>query len=141
MKPSIPAALAALAVGPRVHGQGFLTNCTWQTALLVDNYLGAYCNNDDWEVYNYDWTWFDTSYCLMNNGGQLTASDNGDYWRTCKGCTIRASNAAFVVNCTCLLSGVRVTTATYDLNKVIWNHDGYLGCFGHFGNRSARGPF
>ncbi|KAI8947131.1 hypothetical protein F4801DRAFT_562021 [Xylaria longipes] len=54
----------------------------------------------------------------MNNGGQLTASDNGDYWHTCKGCSIRASNTQFLINCTCLLSGVRVTTSTYDLSTL-----------------------
>ncbi|KAI0862036.1 hypothetical protein F4860DRAFT_155364 [Xylaria cubensis] len=77
----------------------------------------------------------------MNSGGQLTPSNNGDYWRTCKGCSIRATNIEFVINCTCLFSGTRLATSTYDLNKVIWNHDGYLGCFSHFGNRSERGPF
>lgn len=57
MKLSITATLAALAVGPHVHGQGFLTNCTWQTAMFVDSYLGAYCNNNNWKIYSYDWTW------------------------------------------------------------------------------------
>lgn len=57
MKPFIIAALAALAVSPHVRAQGFLANCTWQTALLVDSYLGAYCNNDNWGIYSYDWTW------------------------------------------------------------------------------------
>ncbi|KAI1160574.1 hypothetical protein F5B18DRAFT_663766 [Nemania serpens] len=141
MKPFIIAALAALAVSPHVRAQGFLANCTWQTALLVDSYLGAYCNNDNWGIYSYDWTWFDTSYCLMNSNGQLSPSDSGDYWRSCKGCTIRGSHTDFTINCTCLLSGVRVVTATYDLNKIIWNHNGFLGCFGHFGNKSERGPF
>ncbi|KAI1276649.1 hypothetical protein F5Y07DRAFT_399098 [Xylaria sp. FL0933] len=141
MKTFITAALVALAVAPRVHAQSFLTNCTWQTAMLVDSYLGAYCNNDNWEIYSYDWTWFDTSNCLTNSGGQLVPYNNGDYWRSCKGCTIRASNVEFIINCTCLMSNYKVTTATYDLNKIIWNHDGFLGCFEHFGNRSLRGPF
>ncbi|KAI0109637.1 hypothetical protein GGR51DRAFT_558329 [Nemania sp. FL0031] len=142
MKSSFITTLVALAVGgPCVRGQGFLANCTWQTAMLVDSYLGAYCNNDNWEIYSYDWTWFDTSHCLMNNNGQLSPYDSGDYSRSCKGCNVRASHSEFVINCTCLLSGVKVATSTYDLNKIIWNHDGFLGCFGHFGNKSERGPF
>ncbi|KAI1421056.1 hypothetical protein F5Y12DRAFT_790487 [Xylaria sp. FL1777] len=56
MKPFITAILAVLAVGPCALAQSFLTNCTWQTAMLVDSYLGAYCNNDNWEIYSYDWT-------------------------------------------------------------------------------------
>ena len=57
MKPFFVAALVTLAVSPCVFSQSFLTNCTWQTAMLVDSYLGAYCNNDNWEIYSYDWTW------------------------------------------------------------------------------------
>ncbi|KAI0873949.1 hypothetical protein GGS24DRAFT_501298 [Hypoxylon argillaceum] len=89
-------------------------------------------------------TRFDTSHCLMNSNGQLSPSDSGDYWRSCKGCTARPTQNDFTINCTCLVtgvSGVRVATASYDLNRIVWNHDGYLGCFGHFGNKSERGPF
>ncbi|KAI1369481.1 hypothetical protein F5Y08DRAFT_334410 [Xylaria arbuscula] len=117
MKRFFVTALVALAVSPRALAQAFLNNCTWQTAMLVDSYLGAYCNNDNWEIYSYDWTWFDTSYCLMNSGGQLAPASNGDYWRTCKGCSIRASKTEFVINCTCLTSTYKLTTATYDLKS------------------------
>ncbi|GAW12296.1 hypothetical protein ANO14919_016600 [Xylariales sp. No.14919] len=133
--------IAALSVGPIAQAQSFLSNCTWQTAMLVDSYLGAYCNNDNWEIYSYDWTWFDTSYCLVNSGGQLVPQSRGDYSRTCKGCSVRASKTEFIISCTCLLPSYKVATTTYDLNKVIWNHDGFLGCFEHFGNRTLRGPF
>lgn len=92
-------------------------------------------------MYSYDWTWFDTSWCLMNDAGRLSAYDSGDYWRSCKGCTVHASEVEFILNCTCLFAGFSVAAATYDLNKVVWNHDGFLGCFGHFGNRTERGPF
>ncbi|KAI0543151.1 hypothetical protein GGR58DRAFT_496615 [Xylaria digitata] len=67
MKSSIIAALVALAVGPLAQAQGFLNNCTWQTAMLVDSYLGAYCNNDNWEIYSYDWT------CADEASGELTS--------------------------------------------------------------------
>ncbi|KAI1435048.1 hypothetical protein GGR50DRAFT_352619 [Xylaria sp. CBS 124048] len=141
MRASIVAVFVALAGCPTAHAQGFLTNCTWQTAILVDSYLGAYCHNDNWQAFDYDWTWFDTSNCLMNNGGQLTAYDGGKYWDTCKGCTILPSPGNFIITCTCLQPSIRLTTATYDLNEIIWNHNGYLGCFEHFGNKSERGPF
>ncbi|KAI3331888.1 hypothetical protein HD806DRAFT_173287 [Xylariaceae sp. AK1471] len=141
MRPFITAVLVALAAGPHALAQGFLSNCSWQTAMLVDSWLGAYCNNDHWEVFSYDWTWFDISYCLVNYGGQLAAYDSGYYSRTCKGCTIHASSVDFILNCTCLHSSTMLTTATYDLNRVIWNHNGYLGCFEHFGSRAERGPF
>ncbi|KAI2628333.1 hypothetical protein GGS21DRAFT_238707 [Xylaria nigripes] len=141
MKALIAAGLVVLAAGPGANAQGFLTNCTWQTAMLVDSYLGTYCHNNNWQAYSYDWSWFDISNCLINYGGQLVAYDSGNYWQTCKGCTIFTSSVNFLMTCTCMQSRVSLTTSTYDLNQVIWNHDGYLGCFEHFGNRSERGPF
>lgn len=43
--------------GQLANSQGLVTNCTWQTGLLVDSFLGMYCNNNDWADYSYDWTW------------------------------------------------------------------------------------
>ncbi|KAI1133510.1 hypothetical protein F5Y10DRAFT_259832 [Nemania abortiva] len=75
---------------------------------------------------------FDTSHCLMNNNGQLSPYDSGDYSRSCKGCTINGSHSEFVINCTCLLSGVKVTASTYDLKSsgimtAIWVASAILG--------------
>lgn len=51
--------LAAVALGATqlANAQGIVINCTWQNALLEDNFLGMYCNNDDWAHFAYDWTW------------------------------------------------------------------------------------
>jgi hypothetical protein len=57
MKLPISTVLVALAVSSCAYAQDFITNCTWQTAMLVDTNLGAYCNNDNWVVYSYDWAW------------------------------------------------------------------------------------
>ncbi|KAI1819911.1 hypothetical protein F4861DRAFT_525202 [Xylaria intraflava] len=141
MKPFTTAAFAALAVSPGAYAQNFITNCSWQTAMLVDGYLGAYCNNDNWLTYSYDWSWFDTSNCLMNYNGQLVSYEGGNYSDTCKGCSVSRSHADFVLNCYCLQPGFTLGTATYDLNQIIWNHNGFLGCFEQFGNKSERGPF
>ncbi|KAI1493702.1 hypothetical protein F5X96DRAFT_666460 [Biscogniauxia mediterranea] len=67
--------LSILGVFHGVNSQGFITNCTWQTSLLQDSWLGMYCNNDDWRDFAYDWTWVDTNLCLINNGGQLIPYD------------------------------------------------------------------
>ncbi|KAI1814620.1 hypothetical protein GGS20DRAFT_401209 [Poronia punctata] len=141
MKFTISAALVALAVSSCARAQGFISNCTWQTAMLVDSYLGAYCNNNNWQIYSYDWTWFDISNCLMNSGGKLAAHESGNYWRSCKGCTIHPSPVDFILKCTCLSSPPAITTAIFDLNTIIWNHDGFLGCFERFGTRTERAPF
>ncbi|KAI0880417.1 uncharacterized protein GGS22DRAFT_193342 [Annulohypoxylon maeteangense] len=153
--------------GQLANAQGLITNCTWQTGLMVDNFLGMYCNNDDWARYSYDWTWLDTNGCLANSGGnlypygrQVDSSSfpddslvlficinmnlpyhSGNYWSTCDNCTVHGSNANFLLSCDCLNANGRFSPATYDLNRVIWNHNGVLGCFDHVGNRTEKGPF
>ncbi|KAI1456954.1 hypothetical protein F4805DRAFT_430692 [Annulohypoxylon moriforme] len=123
------------------NAQGLVSNCTWQTGLMVDQFLGMYCNNDDWARYSYDWTWLDTNACLANSGGNLYPYGSGNYWSTCDNCTVRGSNVNFLLNCDCLNANGRFSPATYDLNRVIWNHDGILGCFDHVGNKTEKGPF
>ena len=29
---------------------------------------------------------------------------------------------------------------TQSIDQIIWNHDGYLGCYNHAGNKSSAGP-
>ncbi|KAI1260080.1 hypothetical protein F5Y18DRAFT_264049 [Xylariaceae sp. FL1019] len=141
MRVSLGALLGALATCPRALTQGFLTNCSWKAAILVNSWLGMYCNNDDWASYDYEWSWLDTGFCLANIGGQLTPHDSGEYWTSCKGCAVRGSPIDFTLNCTCLWTPGRVTTATYDLNRIIWNVNGSLGCFAHYGNKTRVGPY
>lgn len=38
------------------ESQGFLGNCTWQSANLTGSLLGMYCNDDDIADYGYQWT-------------------------------------------------------------------------------------
>ncbi|KAI0398421.1 hypothetical protein F5Y17DRAFT_453992 [Xylariaceae sp. FL0594] len=133
--------LAALAVASCGRAQDFITNCTWQTAVLNGTYLGAFCNNDNWVIYSYDWAWFDLSNCLTNDNGQLAVYESGYYGNTCAGCSIRPSPVDFILTCTCLYSGSSLANSSIDLNKIIWNHDGFLGCFERYGTRVERGPF
>lgn len=53
-------AITAVVLGAAArvaNAQGFVSNCTWQTGFMSDNYLGMYCNNNNWAEYSYDWTW------------------------------------------------------------------------------------
>ncbi|KAI0899315.1 hypothetical protein F4806DRAFT_452244 [Annulohypoxylon nitens] len=127
--------------GQLANSQGLVTNCTWQTGLLVDSFLGMYCNNNDWADYSYDWTWLDTNACLANSGGDLYPYGSGNYWSTCDNCSIHKSNVTFLLTCDCLNANSQFSPATYDLNLLIWNHDGILGCFDHIGNKTEKGPF
>lgn len=51
------AALAVLSLAQHASAQGFLTNCTWQTAQMAGSLLGMYCHNDNWAEFSYDWSW------------------------------------------------------------------------------------
>ncbi|OTB03125.1 hypothetical protein M426DRAFT_263902 [Hypoxylon sp. CI-4A] len=135
------AAVALGAIGKLANAQDFVTNCTWQTGFMQDKFLGMYCNNDDWAQYSYDWTWLDTSPCLTNTGGKLLPYGSGNYWSTCGNCSVRGSNVDFLMTCDCLNVHGAFSTASYDLNQVVWNRDGVLGCFNHIGNKTEKGPF
>lgn len=135
--------VALCAIGKLANAQDFVTNCTWQTGFLSGSFLGMYCNNDDWARYSYDWTWLDTQGCLINNGGELypLSRSGGSYWDTCGNCSVRGSDYDFLIGCECLGPGGIFVPTTYDLNRIIWNHDGILGCFDHLGNKTELGPF
>ncbi|KAH9891501.1 hypothetical protein F4778DRAFT_751868 [Xylariomycetidae sp. FL2044] len=137
----IAVTIAVLGYGQVATAQDFVQNCTWETGLLADNYLGMYCNNDDWAHYSYDWTWLNTALCLSNNGGALLATDSGNYFNTCLNCTVRGSNVDFLLNCNCLSPDGRVREASFDLNRIVFNQNGTLGCYDHLGNKTERGPF
>ncbi|RYO79044.1 hypothetical protein DL766_009478 [Monosporascus sp. MC13-8B] len=132
--------LTVLGVCRMTAAQDFVTNCTWKTARMVDSYLGMYCNNDNWAHYSYGWTWFDTAYCVINNGGVLAPYYNGNYWPTCVDCFFNGSDTAFLLTCICYNVDGITKLASTDLNEVIWNHNGSLGCYNHVGNYTEVGP-
>ncbi|KAI0018524.1 hypothetical protein F4780DRAFT_781370 [Xylariomycetidae sp. FL0641] len=135
-------ALVVLGLVQSVAAQGFVGNCTWQTGLLVaDSFLGMYCNNDNWARYSYQWTLLDLDPCLVNNGGELVAYNNGNFTSSCTNCTVRGSPADFILDCACYQPDGKYQPAYYDLNRVLWNRNGSLGCFEHAGNKTEVGPF
>jgi hypothetical protein len=46
----------ALALTSHVAGQGFAGTCHYLGANLTDHFLGMYCNDDNWAVFDYKWT-------------------------------------------------------------------------------------
>ncbi|KAI1133877.1 hypothetical protein F5Y05DRAFT_400702 [Hypoxylon sp. FL0543] len=134
-------AAAVGIVGQLADAQGIVYNCTWQTGFMVDSFLGMYCNNDNWAEYSYDWTWLDTSPCLANAGGMLYPYSSGNYWSTCGNCTVLGTNATFFMTCNCLNALGLFGPSSYDLNQIVYNRDGVLGCFEHLGNKTEIGPF
>ncbi|KAI1776522.1 hypothetical protein F4818DRAFT_351864 [Hypoxylon cercidicola] len=132
---------AALGVARLAGAQGIVANCTWQNGFMQDSFLGMYCNNDNWADYSYDWSWLDTNVCLTNYDGKLHPSDIGHYWGTCGNCSVRPSPKDFVLHCECLDHNAAWTPTTYDLNTLVYNRNGTLGCFDFLGNKTRIGPF
>ncbi|KAI1799103.1 hypothetical protein F4811DRAFT_565849 [Daldinia bambusicola] len=142
MRPLTNILVVALGAAAGVaNAQGLVTNCTWQTGFMSGSFLGMYCNNNNWAEYSYDWTWLDTNLCLTNYGGKLYPYISGSYWSTCGNCAVRGSNVNYMLTCDCLNVDGHFTSTNYDLNRVVWNHDGVLGCFNHIGNKTEKGPF
>ncbi|XXG98758.1 hypothetical protein Hte_005088 [Hypoxylon texense] len=134
-------ATAALGVASLASAQGIVANCTWQNGFMQDSFLGMYCNNDNWADYSYDWSWLDTNACLTNYDGNLYAYNSGNYWTTCGNCSARPSPVDFVLYCECLNGKGTFSPTTYDLNTLVYNRNGTLGCFEHAGNKTRIGPF
>ncbi|KAI0484809.1 hypothetical protein GGR56DRAFT_44586 [Xylariaceae sp. FL0804] len=133
--------IASLGIAPLARAQGFINNCTWETGFMSGSFLGMYCNDDDWADFSYDWTWFDTNLCIINNGGQLHPYDNGNYWASCVDCFVEGSPVEFILNCTCYNIFGQTEPASIDLNTVLINLNGTLDCYDHFGNETQVGPF
>ncbi|KAH8675447.1 hypothetical protein BX600DRAFT_507686 [Xylariales sp. PMI_506] len=120
--------------------QGFIHNCTWRSANLTSTYLGMYCNTDNWVDFEYTWSWFDLDFCLTNNAGTLFPYESGSYSKSCLACSFQGSDTSFVFNCDCFNTTGDLNPSSYDLNKIIWNHNGTLGCYGYEGNSTHCGP-
>ncbi|KAK8082075.1 hypothetical protein PG996_000856 [Apiospora saccharicola] len=127
-----------------VESQGFLNNCTWQSANLTGSFLGMYCNDDDWADYGYQWSWFDINPCLINNGGQLIPYDkqteeqkltyqpplqSGGFTTSCTHLNFTATNLTFALTAECSDTSDHFVPAAYDLS-----------CFEHHGNATECGP-
>ncbi|KAK8114652.1 uncharacterized protein PG998_000853 [Apiospora kogelbergensis] len=123
-----------------VQAQGFVGNCTWQSANLTGSYLGMYCNDDDWTDYSYQWTWLDLDPCFTNNGGHLIPYDNGNFTTSCNSLNYTATDISFALTAMCSDTSNHFVPTAVDLNTVLWNHNGTLGCFDHAGNATECGP-
>ncbi|ORY62249.1 uncharacterized protein BCR38DRAFT_486521 [Pseudomassariella vexata] len=127
-----------LGLANHASAQGFVSNCTWQGANLTGSFLGMYCNDNDWAEFHYMWTWFDLGHCMLNNGGSLAAYDNGQFYGSCHDCSFRGSNTDFQFACLCSDIDGNLKNSSYDINRIVWNHNGTLGCYGWQGNQSSR---
>ncbi|KAK7951453.1 uncharacterized protein PG986_007181 [Apiospora aurea] len=126
-----------------VESQGFVNNCTWQSANLTGNFLGMYCNDDDTANDGYQWTcmlcfpflpvpsldyylpWssdsldpgFDINPCLLNNGGQLVPYDNGNFMTSCTNLNFTATNITFDLTAQCSDTSGHFIPTAYDLSE------------------------
>ncbi|KAF3358092.1 hypothetical protein VdG1_02869 [Verticillium dahliae VDG1] len=123
----------------------FVKTCVWDACKFRNNrILGTYCNNDKTEIFDYDWTQIDLSKCVGNNGGTLVASENGRFHSSCEKCKLTNSykDGTQYLACRCHRAdekgGTRKTKI--DLDKVLYNHNGTLGCHGHEGSKFRRPP-
>ncbi|AEO65824.1 uncharacterized protein THITE_152679 [Thermothielavioides terrestris NRRL 8126] len=90
------------------YGGGRLTEGRW---------LGAYCRNNQVEVYNYTYTWIDLNLCVANNDGQLIAYNNGNYTSSCGNCTVFVQSKTLFLNCICWNSAKHYTNSSLDLSN------------------------
>ncbi|KAI3317848.1 Cyanovirin-N [Xylariaceae sp. AK1471] len=75
-------------------------------------------------------TILDLSYCLMNARGNLVATINGHFERSCKNCHLTGTNAT-VLTCSCQMFGKDAPwqDTEVDLEDIVANQDGFLSCW------------
>ncbi|KAL1902786.1 hypothetical protein Sste5346_000696 [Sporothrix stenoceras] len=160
-KALVTLAVALAAIPQPAAGQlAFAGSCNIQTAQLNQNYLGMYCNNLNTASFGYNWTWIDLDTCIANSNGRLVGKKNGNFLKSCSRCTtslsrlpanshaagrtgseVYKSGLTLGLKCTCLGGYGRLpTSSTLDLNTVLVDVDGAMGCYGRLGNKTLQGP-
>ncbi|OIW35258.1 hypothetical protein CONLIGDRAFT_627315 [Coniochaeta ligniaria NRRL 30616] len=118
----------------------FIGSCAYPGLRFVDHALGMYCLNDNTAVFGYNWTWLDLDKCLTNNDGKLTPSSIGDYSSSCFNCNVSYISGVHLT-CDCWnMAGTNQLQASVDLNSVIYNTNGAMGCCDQLGNKTWKGP-
>ncbi|KJR84855.1 uncharacterized protein SPSK_09763 [Sporothrix schenckii 1099-18] len=161
IKTLVTTAVTLAAIPQLVAGQlAFAGSCNIQTAQLNQSYLGMYCNNLNTASFGYNWTWIDLDACIANSNGNLVGKKNGNFQKSCSGCETSLSRLpanphaagrtgsdaykkglTLSLKCTCLSSHRRrPTTSTLDLNIILVDVDGAMGCYGRLGNKTLGGP-
>ncbi|KAM0287707.1 hypothetical protein ACHAQH_000238 [Verticillium albo-atrum] len=123
----------------------FVKTCLWNACKFRNNHiLGTYCNNDKKDTFGYDWTQIDLGKCVGNNGGTLIDHEDGKFQSSCEKCKLTNNHddgTQFLV-CKCHTTdengGMRRTKL--DLDKVLYNDNGTLGCHDHLGSKFGRPP-
>ncbi|KAF7520987.1 hypothetical protein G7054_g12582 [Neopestalotiopsis clavispora] len=133
--------VSLVALGGRAVAQGFLGNCTWRGANFTGSWLGMYCLDDNLAIFENKWTWHDMNLCVANNNGELYPYAGGNYLGSCRDCGLEATSHLWMnLTCNCFDMGGNLHPSHYDLNQILYNHNGSLGCFDHLGNKSDCGP-
>ncbi|KAK6221044.1 hypothetical protein LQW54_001617 [Pestalotiopsis sp. IQ-011] len=141
MKLLTTVAVSLLGFGKHTVAQGFMGNCTWRGANLTGTFLGMYCQDENVAVFENQWTWHDLNHCLANNNGSLAPMASGGYEGSCRDCHLLVETHRWMnLTCNCFDISDDLIPSQYDLNQVLYNHNGSLGCFDFLGNKSHCGP-
>ncbi|KUI67880.1 hypothetical protein VM1G_02726 [Cytospora mali] len=146
----------------------FNQSCALNTFLFNGTSLGVYCHGNNWTTWDFDWTWIDLNLCVGNSAGTLIPSVSGSYASNCAGCNITWShvletpyNTTFLaipsipvtslftprwddlyLGCSGCNNGAGTTMipSELDLNQVLVNKHGSLGCFNFNGSTQRTRP-
>ncbi|RYP60303.1 hypothetical protein DL769_008176 [Monosporascus sp. CRB-8-3] len=119
--------LVLVAIGE--NGE-YSSHCGRPTLLWHDDapFLGSLCDGGPKGT---QCTELDIGRCYGNKGGQLAAFKDGDYYNTCKDCSLKRELQT-TLSCYCLRdpAGPTYSYTEIDTDKDIENKDGFLTCFG-----------
>lgn len=114
-----------------VAGQGFWHNCTrwtlgWEAGTVYRRFMVAECGDGGKRTKA---SFLPLNDCITNSEGKMVAMKNGGVADSCSLC----ETAGSTLKCQCGRSYGGPVLSTIDLNTVIKNVDGILGCYDYLG--------
>ncbi|TLD20541.1 hypothetical protein PspLS_08405 [Pyricularia sp. CBS 133598] len=131
------AALALLL--PIINAEGgFTKTCFLGGASLDDKkYLATTCTNDKYEIYGFDYSALNLDWCLTNDGGRLAFASDGKFSGSCHECKFDKNSDKGRFSCKCSdRSGELKDESHVELDDVVYNRNGAMGCYDHVANKS-----
>ncbi|EAS27846.1 uncharacterized protein CIMG_09050 [Coccidioides immitis RS] len=117
---AIPLLVAALATA--VDAGGFIKTCS--VTAVADAFLFTVCDKDSHA------SKLDLNLCYANDHGKIVPRNNGHFHKTCKDCIVQRDGW---MTCKCQDGRGGAPESKINLDELITNYDGRIGCYTHLG--------
>ncbi|KAL5611826.1 hypothetical protein BROUX41_000599 [Berkeleyomyces rouxiae] len=138
-----PGFQAPILVAAQGNGKGFARSCVWQNVQIRNgDTIGTFCNNNNPNYYDYDYSQLPLRHCYGNQQGKLVAVQEGGFINSCHDCITKRDDTlkSALLTCTCSTSAGKLYRTTVDLNDLVYNDNGRLSCYNFRGSKERDMP-